>query len=104
METFPCVVAGVAMSSPRTLRQKGRPVQASPPDILAAAMEAPASRAGTLAGGVADTDAIRGRFPALERRENGVPVAYFDGPGGTQVPVNVVRAMADYLFKHNANT
>ena len=67
-------------------------------------MEAPAHRAGSLSSEVADTAAIRGRFPALERRENGVPVAYFDGPGGTQVPVNVVRAMADYLFKHNANT
>src|SRR6185436_13358475 len=53
---------------------------------------------------VADTAAIRGRFPALERRDGGLPVAFFDGPGGTEVPVNVVRAMADYLFKHNANT
>ena len=57
-----------------------------------------------LAGDVADTAAIRGRFPALERRDGGLPVAFFDGPGGTQVPVNVVRAMAEYLFKHNANT
>jgi cysteine desulfurase family protein (TIGR01976 family) len=67
-------------------------------------MEAPAFRAGGLPGEAADTAAIRGRFPALERRDGGVPVAFFDGPGGTQVPVNVVRAMADYLFKHNANT
>jgi cysteine desulfurase family protein (TIGR01976 family) len=67
-------------------------------------MEAPAFRAAGLAGEVSDTATIRGRFPALERRQAGVPVAYFDGPGGTQVPVNVVRAMADYLFKHNANT
>src|SRR4029453_903974 len=28
----------------------------------------------------------------------------FDGPGGTQVPRGVVRAMEDYLFNHNANT
>jgi cysteine desulfurase family protein (TIGR01976 family) len=53
---------------------------------------------------VADVETIRSRFPSLERRQDGTPVAYFDGPGGTQVPVNVVRAMADYLFKHNANT
>jgi cysteine desulfurase family protein (TIGR01976 family) len=33
-----------------------------------------------------------------------VPVAYFDGPGGTQVPREVVDAMTDYLFHHNANT
>jgi cysteine desulfurase family protein (TIGR01976 family) len=35
---------------------------------------------------------------------NGNPVAYFDGPGGTQVPRSVVDAMDDYLFNHNANT
>lgn len=35
---------------------------------------------------------------------NGMPVAYFDGPGGTQVPQPVVDAMADYLLHHNANT
>jgi cysteine desulfurase family protein (TIGR01976 family) len=32
------------------------------------------------------------------------PVAYFDGPGGTQVPQVVVDAMAEYLLRHNANT
>jgi len=57
-----------------------------------------------LAGDVADTAAIRGRFPALERRHGGLPVAYFDGPGGTQVPREVAEAMTDYLFHHNANT
>ena len=31
-------------------------------------------------------------------------MAYFDGPGGTQVPRQVVDAMSDYLFHHNANT
>src|SRR5215510_9166917 len=31
-------------------------------------------------------DQVRSQFPALERRHNGSPVAYFDGPGGTQVP------------------
>jgi len=47
---------------------------------------------------------IRAHFPALERRHNGFPVAYFDGPGGTQVPREVVEAVADYLYHHNANT
>jgi cysteine desulfurase family protein (TIGR01976 family) len=47
---------------------------------------------------------IRGQFPALERRVAGKPVAYFDGPGGTQVPRGVVEAMTDYLQNHNANT
>ena len=32
------------------------------------------------------------------------PIAYFDGPGGTQVPTAVVDAMSDYLLHHNANT
>jgi len=49
-------------------------------------------------------EAIRSRFPALGRRHRGLPVAYFDGPGGTQVPQAVVDAMADYLLHHNANT
>jgi cysteine desulfurase family protein (TIGR01976 family) len=31
-------------------------------------------------------------------------VAYFDGPGGTQVPRAVVESMKDYLYHHNANT
>ena len=47
---------------------------------------------------------IRQHFPALERVHNGYPVAYFDGPGGTQVPRYVVEKMTDYLYHHNANT
>jgi cysteine desulfurase family protein (TIGR01976 family) len=47
---------------------------------------------------------IRKHFPALERVHNGFPVAYFDGPGGTQVPRDVVEQMSDYLYHHNANT
>lgn len=47
---------------------------------------------------------IRNHFPALERVHNGYPVAYFDGPGGTQVPRYVVEKMSDYLYHHNANT
>ncbi len=47
---------------------------------------------------------IRKHFPALERVHRGLPVAYFDGPGGTQVPRQVAAAMTDYLFHHNANT
>ncbi len=31
-------------------------------------------------------------------------MAYFDGPGGTQVPRTVVDAVTDYLLHHNANT
>ncbi|HXE80443.1 MAG TPA: cysteine desulfurase-like protein [Vicinamibacterales bacterium] len=53
---------------------------------------------------VLSTDEIRARFPALKRRYGQVPVAYFDGPGGTQVPQSVVDAMVEYLLHHNANT
>jgi cysteine desulfurase family protein (TIGR01976 family) len=53
---------------------------------------------------VASVDAIRNRFPALERLHQGRPVAYFDGPGGTQVPLEVTEAVTDYLLHHNANT
>jgi cysteine desulfurase family protein (TIGR01976 family) len=49
-------------------------------------------------------DEIRRQFPALERRHNGFPVAYFDAPGGTQVPRQVAEAMTQYLYHHNANT
>jgi cysteine desulfurase family protein (TIGR01976 family) len=53
---------------------------------------------------IAETSRIRADFPALERRHEGKPVAFFDGPGGTQVPVPVIEAMVDYLISHNANT
>jgi len=52
----------------------------------------------------ADIEALRSHFPALERKHGGSPVAYFDGPGGTQVPRAVVEAMESYLYHHNANT
>jgi len=52
----------------------------------------------------ASTADIRANFPALKRTHNNHPVAYFDGPGGTQVPRQVVDAMSDYLYNHNANT
>ncbi|MGD2100862.1 MAG: cysteine desulfurase-like protein [Acidimicrobiia bacterium] len=44
-----------------------------------------------------DIEATRARFPALARVENGHPVAYLDGPGGTQVPQSVIDAMGDVL-------
>lgn len=52
----------------------------------------------------ATVDEIRARFPALRRVHNGHPVAFFDGPGGTQVPQSVADAGRDYLLHHNANT
>ena len=49
-------------------------------------------------------DEIRAQFPALLRRMGTQEVAYFDGPGGTQVPEPVGQAVLDYLYHHNANT
>ena len=46
---------------------------------------------------------IREQFPAITRNVNGLPVAYFDGAAGTQVPQRVVDKMSDYLLNHNAN-
>jgi cysteine desulfurase family protein (TIGR01976 family) len=45
-----------------------------------------------------DVAAVRARFTALAR-----PTAFFDGPGGTQVPDSVIEAMASYLREANAN-
>lgn len=50
-----------------------------------------------------DLDAIRARFPALSRREHGRPVAYLDGPGGTQVPKSVIDAMNAVLIEGVSN-
>src|SRR5690349_25145449 len=54
--------------------------------------------------GIISVEAIRAHFPALHRHHSGYPVAYFEGPGGTQVPRAVVEAVNDYLYHHNANT
>jgi cysteine desulfurase family protein (TIGR01976 family) len=46
---------------------------------------------------------IRADFPVFERRIAGRPIAFFDGPGGSQVPRQVADAVAGYLTLHNAN-
>jgi len=45
-----------------------------------------------------DVAAARARFSALQRR-----LAFFDGPGGTQCPDEVIDAIASYLRESNAN-
>jgi len=45
-----------------------------------------------------DVTAVRARFTALQRR-----LAFFDGPGGTQCPDEVIEAIAGYLRDSNAN-
>ena len=51
-----------------------------------------------------DIDWVRSQFPALAMKVNGYPAAFFDGPGGTQVPQRVIDAMGGYLATSNANT
>src|SRR5919197_1178540 len=59
----------------------------------------------TAAGPAAlDVAAIRRRFPALARRSPSGPVVFADAPGGTQVPADVIHAVAGYLERSNANT
>jgi cysteine desulfurase family protein (TIGR01976 family) len=45
-----------------------------------------------------DVDVVRARFSALD-----APLAFFDGPGGTQVPDSVIDAVARYFREDNAN-
>src|SRR6185295_4069841 len=48
----------------------------------------------------------RADFPSLARRHEGNrrPLAYLDGPAGTQVPAAVIEAIAGYYRSCNANT
>jgi cysteine desulfurase family protein (TIGR01976 family) len=47
---------------------------------------------------VLDVEAVRARFSALQR-----PFAFLDAPAGTQVPDEVIDAIAAYLRESNAN-
>src|SRR6202171_5776247 len=47
---------------------------------------------------------VRSQFPALAQTINKHPMVFLDGPGGTQVPQQVIDAIADYLSRNNANT
>jgi cysteine desulfurase family protein (TIGR01976 family) len=46
-----------------------------------------------------DVEAVRARYSALQRA-----FAFFDGPGGTQVPDEVIDAVSRYYRESNANT
>jgi cysteine desulfurase family protein (TIGR01976 family) len=46
----------------------------------------------------------RADFPAFERLERDRPLAFFDGPGGSQVPTQVIEAVSRYYRRSNANT
>lgn len=45
----------------------------------------------------------RVQFPALGRKIDGQPVAFFDGPGGSQVPQRVADAVGHYMLHTNSN-
>src|ERR1700738_2449257 len=46
----------------------------------------------------------RGDFPSLGSTVDGHPVAFLDGPGGTQVPKPVIDAIVDCYQNRNVNT
>ncbi len=46
----------------------------------------------------------RADFPALARTYRGFPLAFLDGPGGSQVPNAVIRAIEDFYVTCNVNT
>jgi cysteine desulfurase family protein (TIGR01976 family) len=46
----------------------------------------------------------RADFPSLKRNHNGRPLAYLDGPAGTQMPQHVIDAISSYYNTYNANT
>jgi cysteine desulfurase family protein (TIGR01976 family) len=52
-----------------------------------------------------ETDCLRARkdFPSLARIWNGRPLAFLDGPAGTQVPEAVIGAISSYYRSTNAN-
>lgn len=51
-----------------------------------------------------DVKWVRSQFPSLEKQVNGQTAAFLDGPAGTQVPVQVIEAIQNYLKNSNANT
>ena len=50
-----------------------------------------------------DVEAVRAQFPACKLEVAGAPIAYLDGPGGTQVPQRVLDRIVKYLVEENAN-
>ena len=51
-----------------------------------------------------DLSWVRSQFPALTQTVNRQPAVFLDGPGGTQVPQQVIDAIGNYLKQSNANT
>src|SRR5947207_8179122 len=51
-----------------------------------------------------DLSSYRPYFPSLKQEIHGKQVIYFDNPGGTQVPLQVIDGMVAYFREANANT
>jgi len=51
-----------------------------------------------------DSAWVRQQFPSLKLQVLGRPVAFLDGPAGTQVPKQVMDAVQNYFLTANANT
>src|SRR3989440_4889072 len=51
-----------------------------------------------------DLSSYRHYFPSLKQEIHGKQVIYFDNPGGTQVPLQVIDGMVAYFREANANT
>ncbi len=51
-----------------------------------------------------DLTGVRQYFPSFAQQVNGQPIIYFDNPGGTQVPQQVIEATSEYFLYANANT
>jgi len=50
-------------------------------------------------------DKVRNNFPSLSLKDkNENQIIYLDGPGGTQVPSNVIEAISNYYRRSNSNT
>lgn len=50
------------------------------------------------------TSDIREKFPSVQRVQNQFPFIFLDGPGGTQMPMEVIDAISDYYKTSNSNT
>ena len=50
-----------------------------------------------------NSDAIRKDFPILNRLVHGKPLVYLDNSATSQKPRQVIEAVVDYYFQHNAN-
>ena len=50
-----------------------------------------------------NTDAIRKDFPILNRLVHGKPLVYLDNSATSQKPRQVIEAVVDYYYQHNAN-